>query len=47
MFFLANAADRPLATVATADVAAAAARLLLDGSWSGQESVPVAGPAPP
>ena len=44
MFFLANAADRPLATVATADVAAVAARLLLDGSWSGQDSLPVAGP---
>lgn len=44
MFFLANAADRPLATVAVADIAAVAARLLLDGSWSGQKSVPVAGP---
>jgi hypothetical protein len=32
MFFLANAADRPLATVATADIAAVAVRLLLDGS---------------
>jgi uncharacterized protein YbjT (DUF2867 family) len=44
MFFLANAADRPLPTVATADIAAAAARLLLDSSWSGQDSLPVAGP---
>jgi uncharacterized protein YbjT (DUF2867 family) len=43
MFFLANAADRPLATVATADIAAVAARLLLDGSWNGQDSLPVAG----
>jgi uncharacterized protein YbjT (DUF2867 family) len=44
MFFLANAADRPLPTVATADIAAAAARLLLDSSWSGQDSLPVADP---
>jgi uncharacterized protein YbjT (DUF2867 family) len=43
-FFLANAADTPLATCATADVAAAATTLLLDDSWSGQGSVPVAGP---
>ncbi|MFI6122902.1 NAD(P)H-binding protein [Streptomyces sp. NPDC051064] len=44
MFFLANSADRPLATVATRDIAAAAADLLLDDSWSGQGSVPVIGP---
>ncbi len=44
MFSMANAADRPLPAVATRDVAAAAAALLLDGSWSGQASVPVAGP---
>ncbi|WP_375505582.1 NAD(P)H-binding protein [uncultured Nostoc sp.] len=44
MFFLANAEDRPLATVATRDIAAAAAKLLLDDSWSGQDSVPVIGP---
>jgi uncharacterized protein YbjT (DUF2867 family) len=43
-FSLANAADRPLPTVATRDIAAAAAALLLDGAWSGQASVPVAGP---
>jgi len=43
-FSMANAAGRPLPTVATRDVAAAAAALLLDGSWSGQASVPVAGP---
>jgi uncharacterized protein YbjT (DUF2867 family) len=43
-FLLANAADRPLPTVATRDIAAAAATLLLDGAWSGQASVPVAGP---
>ncbi|THA50121.1 NAD(P)H-binding protein [Streptomyces sp. A1136] len=44
MFLLANSADRPLATVATRDIAAAAADLLLDDSWSGQGSVPVIGP---
>ena len=44
MFFLANAADRPLAICATRDVAAAAARLLLDASWDGQDSVPVVSP---
>jgi uncharacterized protein YbjT (DUF2867 family) len=43
-FSMANAADRPLPAVATRDVAAAAAVLLLDTSWTGQASVPVAGP---
>jgi uncharacterized protein YbjT (DUF2867 family) len=43
-FSMANAAGRPLPAVATRDVAAAAAALLLDTSWSGQASVPVAGP---
>lgn len=43
-FSMANAADRPLPTVATRDVAAAAAALLLDTSWSGQVRVPLAGP---
>jgi uncharacterized protein YbjT (DUF2867 family) len=43
-FSLANTAGRPLPTVATRDVAAAAAALLLDSSWNGQASVPVAGP---
>ncbi|MGW0184714.1 NmrA family NAD(P)-binding protein [Streptomyces sp. NPDC003362] len=43
-FSLANAADRPLPTVATRDVAAAATDLLLDTSWSGQARVPLAGP---
>jgi uncharacterized protein YbjT (DUF2867 family) len=43
-FFLANSADRKLPTVATRDIAAAAAQLLLDGSWSGQGGVPVVGP---
>jgi uncharacterized protein YbjT (DUF2867 family) len=43
-FSMANAADRPLPAVATRDVAAVAAALLLDTSWSGQASVPVVGP---
>ncbi|MEU2247291.1 NAD(P)H-binding protein [Streptomyces sp. NPDC019224] len=38
------AADRPLALVATRDIAAVAARLLADDSWSGQGTVPVIGP---
>lgn len=43
-FSMANAAGRPLPAVATRDVAAAAAALLLDTAWSGQASVPVVGP---
>jgi uncharacterized protein YbjT (DUF2867 family) len=43
-FSLAHAADRPLATVATRDIAATAASLLADRSWIGQERVPVFGP---
>ena len=43
-FSMANTAGRPLPAVATRDVAAAAAALLLDTSWSGQASVPMAGP---
>jgi len=43
-FSMANAASRPLPLVATGDVAAAAAALLLDTSWTGQASVPVASP---
>ncbi len=43
-FAMTNAADRPLRTVATADVAAAAAPLLLDSSWTGQQVLPVVGP---
>jgi uncharacterized protein YbjT (DUF2867 family) len=35
-FSMANTAGRPLPAVATRDVAAAAAALLLDTSWSGQ-----------
>lgn len=41
---MANAADRPLPTVATRDVAAAAAVLLLDASWSGRARVPLVSP---
>ncbi len=43
-FSLAFAADRPLATVATRDIAVNAAALLADRSWAGQEHVPVFGP---
>lgn len=41
VFALANTADRPLPNVATRDVAAAAAQLLLDDSWSGPARVPL------
>lgn len=44
MFFMANSADRPLANVATSDIAEAAVKLLLDDSWSGQANVPVVSP---
>jgi uncharacterized protein YbjT (DUF2867 family) len=44
LFLLANAADRPLPTIATRDIAAVAVPLLLDGSWTGQARVPVASP---
>ena len=37
-------ADRELPTCATRDIAATAARLLLDDTWSGCEEVPVLGP---
>ncbi|GAB3453545.1 NAD(P)H-binding protein [Streptomonospora sediminis] len=36
--------DRKLPAAATRDIAAIAARLLLDASWTGQEEVPVLGP---
>jgi uncharacterized protein YbjT (DUF2867 family) len=36
--------DRRLPAVATRDIAAVAARLLLDPTWTGQEEVPVIGP---
>jgi uncharacterized protein YbjT (DUF2867 family) len=44
MFFSPISGDRKLPTCATRDIAAAAARLLLDPSWTGQGSVPVLGP---
>jgi uncharacterized protein YbjT (DUF2867 family) len=44
MLFLPISGDRKLPTCATRDIAATAARLLLDDSWSGQDSVPVLGP---
>lgn len=43
-FSMANTAGLPLPTVAACDVAAAAAALLLDASWSGQARVPVVSP---
>jgi uncharacterized protein YbjT (DUF2867 family) len=39
------AADRKAPAAATRDIAAVAARLLLDRSWTGSGSVPVLGPA--
>jgi uncharacterized protein YbjT (DUF2867 family) len=44
MSFLAISGDRKLPTCATRDIAAAATRLLLDDSCSGQDGVPVLGP---
>ncbi|WP_327173977.1 NAD(P)H-binding protein [Streptomyces sp. NBC_01335] len=44
VFSMANTADRPLLTVATRDVAATAAALLLDTAWSGQARVPLVSP---
>jgi uncharacterized protein YbjT (DUF2867 family) len=44
MFFLTVAGNHKLPTCATRDIAAVAARLLLDDSWTGQEDVPVLGP---
>lgn len=44
MFFSPISGDRKLPTCATRDVAAIAAKLLLDDSWSGQDTVPVLGP---
>jgi uncharacterized protein YbjT (DUF2867 family) len=43
-FTMANTADRPLPVIATRDIAAAAAALLLDSSWDGQASVPLTSP---
>ncbi|MDH6213758.1 NAD(P)H-binding protein [Streptomyces pseudovenezuelae] len=44
MFFLPQPADRVLALVATRDIAAKAAELLHDHSWTGYEGVPVISP---
>lgn len=44
LFFSPRSGDRKLPTCATRDIAAAAARLLLDPSWSGQGSAAVLGP---
>ncbi|HTK06371.1 MAG TPA: NAD(P)H-binding protein [Ktedonobacteraceae bacterium] len=44
VFFDPTSADLKLPTCATRDIAAAAARLLLDHSWSGQGHVAVLGP---
>jgi uncharacterized protein YbjT (DUF2867 family) len=44
IFSMPNAADRPLATVATPDIAAAAGDLLLDRSWTGQQEAALVGP---
>jgi uncharacterized protein YbjT (DUF2867 family) len=43
-FFSPIAGDRKLPTVATRDIAAAAARLLLEPGWSGVSEVPLLGP---
>jgi uncharacterized protein YbjT (DUF2867 family) len=44
MFFSPISGDRKQPTCATRDIATVAARLLLDPSWSGQDSVAVLGP---
>lgn len=44
VFFSPLSADRKLPSCATCDIAAIAARLLLDASWSGRQEVPVLGP---
>jgi uncharacterized protein YbjT (DUF2867 family) len=44
MFFSPLSGDLKLPTCATRDIAAVAARLLLDSSWSGPGSVPILGP---
>jgi uncharacterized protein YbjT (DUF2867 family) len=43
-FFYPIAPDRKLPTIATSDIAAVAARLLLDDTWSGQQNIPLLGP---
>lgn len=44
MFFSPLDGDLKLPSCATRDIAAVAVRLLLDHSWSGQDSVPILGP---
>ncbi|WP_037859117.1 NAD(P)H-binding protein [Streptomyces sp. NRRL S-340] len=44
VFRMAADSAQVLRTCATGDIAAAGARLLLDGSWTGQEDVPLVGP---
>ncbi|GLY72919.1 NAD(P)H-binding protein [Actinoallomurus iriomotensis] len=44
VFFGALAPDLKLPTVATRDIAAVAARLLLDTTWTGRQELPVLGP---
>ena len=44
MFFSPISSDLTAPTCATRDIAAVAAKLLLDPTWSGQENVPVLGP---
>jgi len=44
VFSLPNTADRPLPAIATRDVSAVAAALLLDTTWTGQARVPLTGP---
>jgi uncharacterized protein YbjT (DUF2867 family) len=44
VFFSPISGDRKLPTCATRDIAAVAAKFLLDHSWKGQASVPVLGP---
>jgi uncharacterized protein YbjT (DUF2867 family) len=43
-FSLTYAPDRPLALIATRDIAETATELLTDRSWSGQRNIPVFGP---
>ena len=43
-FFGSQSGDRKTPACATRDIAAVATKLLLDDSWSGQDSVPVLGP---
>ena len=44
VFSLPYAADRPLAMIATRDIAQTAAALLTDRSWTGQETFPSSDP---